>query len=422
MKLDGKIQLVAVKMAQTALSFAVTGVALAQVERCEQLAASKYDTQRRQGVAGVNFDDIQPQPAIEACQRAVRSAPSDAVMYFNLGRAFVAARRYPDALNAYQKAASLRHNLALVNIGGLYEDGRGVPQSYQESMNYYLKASTNGSPLAAHYIGTLIENGLGVVKDESKAFTWYLRAAQLGVDLGSFRVAQALDNGELGQKQDKALAFQWYVDAARRGHLNAHWYVSYALRTGTGVATDKENAFKWAERGASLGSSASLNDLGLYFLAEVDQFKLESIKPNGRRAYEYFIQGAQRGSEWANYSLILCYLGDSDCGVNKNFSEASRLIDAISKPLPGESMRLRGYTYLKGLGVEKDIDKARQWYTKAAEAGDSLAKQVLADLNRPAQQEQPRRRDDEGFICDFGRRADGTPIFGTMRNGECYPI
>lgn len=43
-------------------------------------------------------------------------------------------------------------------------------------------------------------------------------------------------------------------------------------------------------------------------------------------------------------------------------------------------MEVLGDLYANGLGVAKDYSKARVWYQKAADAGDSVAKQKLMSL------------------------------------------
>lgn len=40
-------------------------------------------------------------------------------------------------------------------------------------------------------------------------------------------------------------------------------------------------------------------------------------------------------------------------------------------------MKQLGTTYETGLGVDKDMAQARQWYTQAAKAGDTQAKAWL---------------------------------------------
>ena len=41
-----------------------------------------------------------------------------------------------------------------------------------------------------------------------------------------------------------------------------------------------------------------------------------------------------------------------------------------------------GMRYLKGDGVEKDLELARKWLTKSAEGGNSQAKEKLSDLDK----------------------------------------
>jgi len=46
-----------------------------------------------------------------------------------------------------------------------------------------------------------------------------------------------------------------------------------------------------------------------------------------------------------------------------------------------------GLIYAKGLGVEKDLRKAAQWFTKAAQQGDVNAKANLQILQTAPQKE-----------------------------------
>ena len=41
-----------------------------------------------------------------------------------------------------------------------------------------------------------------------------------------------------------------------------------------------------------------------------------------------------------------------------------------------------GFMYMNGVGVEKDIKKAYEWYFKAAEQGDEGAKEAIKELEK----------------------------------------
>ncbi|MGP5546880.1 tetratricopeptide repeat protein [Psychrobacter alimentarius] len=46
-----------------------------------------------------------------------------------------------------------------LNIGGLYENGYGVPQDYDKAFEWYQKAADQGNPQASNRIGKLVMNG-----------------------------------------------------------------------------------------------------------------------------------------------------------------------------------------------------------------------------------------------------------------------
>lgn len=46
------------------------------------------------------------------------------------------------------------------------------------------------------------------------------------------------------------------------------------------------------------------------------------------------------------------------------------------------AMRFLGTCYANGLGVSRDLDEAKRWFRKAAEAGSQAAKEELANLER----------------------------------------
>ncbi|KAF9106097.1 hypothetical protein BGX29_010559, partial [Mortierella sp. GBA35] len=69
---------------------------------------------------------------------------------------------------------------AQLNIGILYEDGRGVPQDYSQAMDWYSKAADQGDAVAQYCVGNLFYHGLGVPQDYSQAMEWCRKAADQG--------------------------------------------------------------------------------------------------------------------------------------------------------------------------------------------------------------------------------------------------
>ncbi len=66
---------------------------------------------------------------------------------------------------------------ARYRLGGLYENGEGVDQSYLEAARWYREAALMGHAEAQYDLGVLYENGEGLSQDHTAALGWYLRAA-----------------------------------------------------------------------------------------------------------------------------------------------------------------------------------------------------------------------------------------------------
>ena len=79
------------------------------IAQCNGLAASPLDSERPKSVAGVPVGAINATAAVTACMAAVRAAPEDRRMLYQLGRAYDAAKDYAKARDFYARAAELGH-------------------------------------------------------------------------------------------------------------------------------------------------------------------------------------------------------------------------------------------------------------------------------------------------------------------------
>jgi len=65
-------------------------------------------------------------------------------------------------------------------IGSLYEQGRGVKQSYTDALKWYTAAADQSDSEAQYRIGRLYEQGLGVPQSNTRALEWYHKSAEQG--------------------------------------------------------------------------------------------------------------------------------------------------------------------------------------------------------------------------------------------------
>jgi hypothetical protein len=155
------------------------------VSECDLLAASRNDTTRPVGIAGIGINEIDAVRAVPACRATLALRPSDPRATFQLARALQRAGG-PDAdaeaVNLYRKAADAGHTVAMVDLGHLYRDGRGVRLDEAEAVRLYRQAAEAGDALGMADLGRMYEAGRGVGRDVAEAVRWYRKAAEAGND------------------------------------------------------------------------------------------------------------------------------------------------------------------------------------------------------------------------------------------------
>ena len=100
---------------------------------------------------------------------------------------------YQQSGDAYTKAAMADENIewlemgvkqgnaeAALNLAGMAETGRGVPQDYKRAAELYQIAADAGIVQAQAALGKLYANGEGVPQDNKKAIFWLTKAAEEG--------------------------------------------------------------------------------------------------------------------------------------------------------------------------------------------------------------------------------------------------
>lgn len=77
--------------------------------------------------------------------------------------------------------ANKNNTPALVRLGDIYTEGKGVKIDVAKAISYYKRAVTYGDVQAAQTLGALYENGNGIPRDTAKAAYYYKRGAQMKV-------------------------------------------------------------------------------------------------------------------------------------------------------------------------------------------------------------------------------------------------
>ena len=96
------------------------------------------------------------------------------------------------------QAVPLGNSSAMFRLGGLYESGNGVAQSYEKAVELYQKAADLGDANAMHNQGFLYAKGKGVSKSYEKAEELFRQAAENGKTDAMYVLDLSYENGSLG--------------------------------------------------------------------------------------------------------------------------------------------------------------------------------------------------------------------------------
>ncbi len=138
---------------------------------------------------------------------------------------------FQTGLNAYQKGdfvaavkewqplADSGDAIAQFNLGLLYLDGHGVPQSYMEAANWFRRAAEQDYPQAQHNLGAMYGSGQGVKRDYVQAYKWLNICAAKG-NSGCVTqrdlISKKLKPAQLLDAQRLATGFKPHPEAAKQ--------------------------------------------------------------------------------------------------------------------------------------------------------------------------------------------------------------
>jgi TPR repeat protein len=159
---------------------------------------------------------------LAAVASPLRADDRDARRAFDAGRFEVARHLWLPLAAAGDADAAL-------DLGLLYDLGRGVPQDSSTAYRWYRQAAKAGLAQAAFNVAVLLDSGAGVPRDGAEAALWYARAAAGGYPRAQYALAQLYLAGD-GVPRNPATAEAWYRAAARGGLGAASARLSALLR------------------------------------------------------------------------------------------------------------------------------------------------------------------------------------------------
>jgi len=292
-------------------------------------------------------------------------------------------------------------------MGHLYESGIGVKRDFKAARSWYEKAAATGEPDGMMSLG--IDLMRGNQQDARKGFEWLERAANTTNANAVAELGYAYYKGIYWQRSDKTKGLQLLEQAKLNGSGRAHLYLGYirsdpksthlnyvqarldfeeaALRgyeagllwhgnllwRGQGGPEDKVTATKLYERGAIKGNLVCMRNLATSYSSELNS----PIK-----AAEWYKRAGDRGFYESYQALSLLYL-EGKLGSGRN-ADGIRYMRLAHENGVIEATFLLGTYYEFGkYGLKQDLGEAREFYFKAADAGNEDAKTALKRLQNP---------------------------------------
>ncbi len=217
---------------------------------CDRIAADPADPDKPpeiRGTVAIAPSDIAT--AIKFCKRA--SARSRRAL-FELGRAYAAREQWPDAVDAYRKAADKGSTAAMVALGILMSTGSGVAKDLDQARDMFARAGEAGNPEGATRLAALSASG-GAPSDPAEARALLAKAAETNSAEAQYQLGVMMAEGTGGPK-DEIGARAMFEKAAAQNHPEALDWVGSFAEQGRGGPQDSAAAKAYYERAAALGN------------------------------------------------------------------------------------------------------------------------------------------------------------------------
>ena len=203
---------------------------------------------------------------------------------YRLAKLAADAGQYDEALTAYQRGVRDDDWRAILDLGQLHEEGRGVPKDARRAAQLYERVAER-SGWARFKLGTLHLAGSGIPRDYAVAHRWLRRSADDGHAGARNNLGLMYDRG-LGVAVDHAAARDLYHAALGDEHARGNLESLYAEGRG---APSGAAAVAWYRRGADAEIAAAQYRLGQIFA------KGEGVPRDERAAAHWLARAAHQG-------------------------------------------------------------------------------------------------------------------------------
>ncbi|MEZ4319279.1 MAG: SEL1-like repeat protein [Myxococcota bacterium] len=298
-----------------------------------------------------------------------------------------------DAARFFETACAAGLERACVEHGALFQLGVGVEKDEAKALSMHQTACQQGEMAGCRRLGVLYHAGLGVKRDLDKAREYYRKACDAGY-LGGCNSLGLLAHLSIdGSEPDPPAAVELYVHACDGGHLAACNNLEKLYAAGMRAEQDPPGRLALWEAGCDRGvavacaNGADLVEDAKMMGAAVDVAKARTLREAGCTLEDPYScgmlgksllpedfergRGLLRDACEAGIGEACTALGTA-LSVKGEHYDAVRSASLFSKGCEARqaaSCKALGDAHWKGIGVDRDKERARELYGTACARG-----------------------------------------------------
>ena len=370
-------------------------------ERNEEMSVAKY-TRALQGFLRIEPNSKKLKPYVQ----------------YRIGKMFCyglgTEQDYQKAFEWFERSAKQKNKFAQFSLANLYYYGSGIEKDLSQAFLWYQRASSQGQPYAAYSIAQMYRYGEYVTKDNDTAQRYYKQALSGFLKIESddmanddlfYKLGQMFKLG-LGTDSDVTKAIEYFRCSAEMNNKNGLFEYGKALLIGEHIPQNTDSAVKLLEKAVKLKNRNAKRFLALEYISgehleqDIEKgialltecadsgdviacYRLGKIYLQGEimpqnldKAEKYLLLAED--SEYTQYALAKLYLQEEKYDIQK----AVNYFENCAAKNHWASYQL-GRIYLFGAkDIERDKEKAVEWFTKSANDGNEYAQDLLENMER----------------------------------------
>ena len=370
-------------------------------EKNEEMSIAKY-TQALQGFLQIEPNSKKLKPYVQ----------------YRIGKMFCyglgTEQNYEKAFEWFERSAKQKNKFAQFSLANLYYYGSGMEKDLSQAFLWYQRSPSQGQPYAAYSIAQMYRYGEYVTKDNDTAQRYYKQALSGFLKIESddmanddlfYKLGQMFNLG-LGTDSDVTKAIKYFKRSAEMNNKNGLFEYGKALLIGEHIPQDTDSTVKLLEKAVKLKNSNAKRFLALEYISgehleqDIEKgialltecadsgdviacYRLGKIYLQGEimpqnldKAEKYLLLAED--SEYTQYALAKLYLQEEKYDIQK----AVNYFENCAAKNHWASYQL-GRIYLFGAkDIERDKEKAVEWFTKSANDGNEYAQDLLENMER----------------------------------------